>query len=92
MSTVRVFCIDGVIVEILREAVSDEAIRTQSLIPIELQKTMRKVLAGQNIELLSPITAAKTIIEFGGRMVEDRNTETFADVSEDLDGERTEWP
>lgn len=88
---IRVFCIDGVIVETEHE-VTKADLDSQVLMPIENQPIMAGLLAHEGVTLLTPMTSVLFTNEFGGRMLEDRNTEMMADVGEALDADPVEWP
>lgn len=89
--TIRIFCIDGVIVESEHE-VTKEDLDSQVIMPIEDQPIMAGVLSGKDVPLLTPQMSHQFIDQFGGRMVEDINSETFPAVGEALVGDSTEWP
>lgn len=95
MDQVKVFCIDGVIIEIDREQVTREALERQALMPIEDQPIMAGHLSHLDVELLSPMEGAEACDKFDGRMIQDRNTETFGEVAESLnvpDYPPKDWP
>jgi hypothetical protein len=87
----RVFCIDGVVVETDHEF-TDVDFRVQVVMPIENQPIMAGLLAHDGVTLLTPLVAREFADKFGGRMVEDRNTEMMHDVGEALSGDPVDWP
>lgn len=66
MDTLKLFCIDGQIIDIPRDAVTNERLEFQMLMPIENQPTMVKMLEGSGVELLTPMTATAAEDEFNG--------------------------
>jgi hypothetical protein len=94
----RVFCIDGVIIDITGGKVTKEALDSSMLMTLEDQPIMAAHLRDK-CDLLTPMMGWQAIEEFGGIMLEDINTETFKEVTESLQerGEAdpdvsTEWP
>jgi hypothetical protein len=94
----KVFCIDGVVVDILESKVTNERLKYYELMPIENQPIMAGILRDQGITLLSPEMGHQVVDKFNGMMLEDINTETFKAVSEALEehgypvGGKTDWP
>jgi hypothetical protein len=89
----KVFCIDGVIVDTDYEPTRED-LESQVFMPIENQPIMAGLLAHEEVPLLTPLTASSFIDRFGGRMLEDRNTEMMRDVADALcpDHIPTDWP
>lgn len=94
----KVFCIDGVVVDILEIKVTKDRLARHELIPIENQPIMAGILRDQGITLLSPEMGHQVVDKFSGMMLEDINTETFKQVSDALEergfsvGEKKDWP
>lgn len=95
----RVFCIDGIVVDIPSDRVTKQELKYQALMPLENEPIMAGILRDRGVDLLSPMRGDEVMDKYDGMMLEDINTETFKEVTEalqergEVDSDASgEWP